>query len=118
MEHAGIRRGILVLIAAFIFLGASTRSGSASVGRPNGSVVSGEDPLPDGRQLPALPVPIAGRTQNKLATKGKQFEGKITSPNVTIVAPLTVHGTRDGDIVEFLVKFGKEVAYFAAASRD
>lgn len=124
MEHAGIRRGILVLIAAFIVLGTSTQSQSAAADLPNGPVVPDEDLLPDGRPLPDLPVTVSGRIQNKdqrvidwdaeLATKGKTFEGRITFPDLPVVVPLTVQGTRDGDIVEFFVNFGgKEVAYFA-----
>lgn len=60
MEHAGIRRSILVPIAAFIFLGTSANSEFASVDLPNGPVVPDEDLLPDGRPLPDLPVTVSG----------------------------------------------------------
>lgn len=38
--------------------------------------------------------------------KGKTFEGRITFPDLPVVVPLTVQGTRDGDIVEFFVNCG------------
>jgi hypothetical protein len=79
--------------------------------------------LPDGRPLPELPVSLVGEWQGDdmrlfqwqadLAMSGDAFVGKITLPDFPITVPLTVQGTRKGDIVEFSVRVSDaEVAYF------
>lgn len=81
--------------------------------------------LPDGRDLPpSLPTRMEGAWtademriipwKARLADMGDRFEGKVTVGDVSYLAPLTVQGTRDGDIVEFSVRFNEqEVSYFA-----
>lgn len=126
MEHQGIRRGILLVFAAFVLGTPLLQAQAAADEKPRGPVIVPDEEilLPDGRPLPDLPVTVSGRVQNQdlrivdwnaeLATHGDKFEGKITFPDMPILLPLTVQGTRDGDIVEFFVNFGgKEVAYFA-----
>jgi hypothetical protein len=91
---------------------------------PGGGVDDLELVLPDGRPLPALPVRVLGEWdrddirvypwQADIAIRGDVFEGKITLPDFPIVLPLTVQGTREGDVVEFSVLTNdKEVSYFA-----
>ena len=126
MEHEGIRRGILFVLAAFVLMGAPARAQESTDDQSGGPMIVPDEEvlLPDGRPLPDLPVSVSGRVQNQdlrvvdwnaeLATKGNEFEGKISFPELPVVLPLTVQGTRNGDIVEFFVNFsGKEVAYFA-----
>jgi len=80
--------------------------------------------LPDGRALPELPVYLQGRWNNdditvtdweaELDVKGDSFVGKISFPTMRIFVPLTVQGTRSGDVVEFFIRAqNSDVAYFA-----
>lgn len=80
--------------------------------------------LPDGRALPVLPKRLEGvwtRDQLRviswkadLAEKGDRFEGKVAFSHLSHLAPLTVQGVRNGDVVEFFVRFGEnEVSYFS-----
>ena len=126
MEHVGIRRGVLVCIAALVLLSSQVGAQAPYLDRSEEQqIVHGEDLLlPDGRPLPDLPITVSGKVENKelrvvtwsadLAVAGDDFEGKISFPDMPVLMPLTVQGTRDGDIVEFFVTLGKtEVAYFA-----
>ena len=127
MDHDGIRRGILAVLAATLLMSAT--AGAASLpdedaGGPR--LLPDQDlVLPDGRPVPPLPVRLLGSWDNKDGSittwqadldidDDDQFAGKISYPTFALMVPLTVQGTREGDIVEFSVRFEKnEVAYFA-----
>jgi hypothetical protein len=125
MAHEGIRRGILFVLAAFVLFCSPLRAQATTDEQSDGPIVPDQAiPLPDGSPLPDLPVSLMGKWDNgdasittwqaDLAVKNGEFAGKITFPNIGLVVPLTVQGTRNGDIVEFSVRFQKnEVAYFA-----
>lgn len=127
MDHVGIRRGIYAVLAATLLMSAPGRATSLSDDDAGGPRVLPDQDLvlPDGRPLPPLPVQLLGSWDNKDGSittwqahldidDGDGFEGKITFPTIALIVPLTVQGTRKGDIVEFSVRFEKnEVAYFA-----
>jgi hypothetical protein len=126
MTRSGFRRGTLIAIAAFVVGSSPVRAQTTADDVASPRHLYGEPDLilPDGRPLPELPVTVSGRVQNDalrvtewradLATQGDTFEGKITFPAMPVVVPLTVQGTRNGDIVEFFVRAGaNNVAYFA-----
>jgi hypothetical protein len=80
--------------------------------------------LPDGKPLPPLPVHLEGSWAGddlrvvpwraELAVNGDAFEGKVSVGQFEHFAPLTVQGTRDGDLVEFSIRVNDaEVSYFA-----
>lgn len=80
--------------------------------------------LPDGRPLPPLPVHLEGawtRDQFRvvswradLAVEGDAFAGRVSVGEFEQFAPLTVQGTRNGNVVEFSVRLNeKEVSHFA-----
>lgn len=80
--------------------------------------------LPDGRALPSLPLSLEGawardelRVVNwkaDLNVEGNVFEGRVSIGDFRHIAPLTVQGTRTGDVIEFSVRMSaKSIAHFA-----
>lgn len=125
MNHAGIRGGILAVLAAFALAEEPASAQAPFAEGPGvGSLPFEEILLPDGRPMPDLPVTVSGRFQDPslgavtwdadLAVKGDEFAGRISFPDVPTLPKLSVQGTRDGDLLEFFVKVGKsDVAYFS-----
>lgn len=126
MNHVGIRRGILALVAACVLVHSPSSAQTPFIEKPDGPQLVQDDELllPDGRPLPDLPVTVAGRFEDQtlgilnwkadLAVRGDEFVGRISFPDLATLPRLSVQGTRDGDILEFFIKVGKtDVAYFA-----
>ena len=122
MSAGAIRGGSIVTALAAVILFA----GAAHAQRTPETWGAGDESLvlPDLRPLPELPVRLKGEWLGhaprvipwdvELAIDGERFAGKVLLRELGLLLPLTVQGTRSGDIVEFSVRFNKgEVSYFA-----
>ncbi len=118
----GLRAAWLALLGALAIMQASPALVQADDAAPEAAMETAAWLDSEARLRPSLPVRVSGRWDGelrvveweaKLDLEGDAFSGEIRFPHLPVAVPLSVRGKREGDLVEFSVRYAEgEVAYF------